>query len=808
LSHALQAAAELAATGLVSTGLASTGLASTGLAAGTAGAGLARDGGGGGQGTPPGGVQGGGEGRAAESPAITQAPSEPVIRVLPPLVASQIAAGEVVERPASIVKELVENAIDAGATRIRVDIERGGIELVRVSDDGCGMAPEQLALAVTPSATSKLRSPQDLLHIGTLGFRGEALASIASVSRCTIRSRRGRMDAHAHELRAFGSVTNLEPPSPVAGSPGTTISAANLFFNVPARRAFLRTVQTERDRCLEVVDHAALAHPGIAFVATSDGQTIRDYPPAAGPASRILAVLGEELASQLFSIVASTDDLTELARAGASQGSRQLANQAGVRAPVATLFGVAGLPAIARGTMKGQHIFVNGRPIKDRAIQHAIAEAYRGLIEPGRYPTVVLLIEIDPTLVDVNVHPQKSEVRFRDGGLLHSLVLRALREGLAKADLTPRAADLGSSTLRDGQVRAGRLGASDGRGVFGSAGGGFRHIAWAPAASPTSSAPASFGAAQQHAEGHLARRDGTLLGAAAPLATGLARGAGAGINPAGKGPAETGPAGIVPAPMGTLADSKLAEFFATRYVPGDPLPSSLAAGLSGGEGQKAGLPAAAILQVHDKYVVTLDEAGLVIIDQHALHERVMFEKLLARIASGPLESQPLLTPIVVPSTRDAVSLLEGLGPLLARLGLALGALGPATIGVQSAPTLLIERGVDLGAFASDLLEKALRGELGSFRESSDRVGGNARETGQHDGQGDALRPQHEHALRDVLDMMACKAAIKAGDRLSEGELRELLRLRESVERSSNCPHGRPTSMRVTLRELDRLFGRS
>jgi DNA mismatch repair protein MutL len=659
-------------------------------------------------------------GSAVDMPAGT----EPTIRVLPPLVASQIAAGEVVERPASIVKELLENAIDAGATRIRVELERGGIELVRVSDDGCGIAPEQLALAVTPSATSKLRSPQDLLHIGTLGFRGEALASIASVSRCTIRSRRAK-DTYAHEVQAFGSVSNLGAPKPVAGSVGTTISAANVFFNVPARRAFLRTLNTERDRCLEVVDHAALAHPGVAFEVRSDGQVVRDYPQASGPAQRILAVLGEELASQLFTINASTDDLTP-AGAGGKQG---LPGQAIVRpqeaAPVATLFGVAGLPAIARGTMKGQYLFVNGRPVKDRAIGHAIAEAYRGLIEPGRYPTVVLLIEIDPALVDVNVHPQKSEVRFRDGGLLHSLVLRALREGLAKADLTPAAADLGADLGADRGAALGssglrglpgghanRLGQADGRGVFGSPGSGFRHIAWAP--------PVPEGASGGEPELRQAGlrepglREPGLLGAAAPLRSGLVPGAAA--------PHAAHPAG-------SLSDAKFAEFFATRYQPGESLPASLAEGLAGGsdgglataepsEAQRGwspahgGLAPVPILHVHDKYVVTRDEAGLVIIDQHALHERVMFEKLLARIASGPLESQPLLTPIVVPSTRDAVAMLDGLSPLLARLGLSLAALGPQTVGVQSAPTLLIERRVDIGVFARELLDKALRGGAG------------------------------------------------------------------------------------------------
>jgi len=391
-------------------------------------------------------------------------------------------------------------------------------------------------------------------------------------------------------------------------------------------------------------------------------------------------------------------------------------------------------------------------------------------------------------------------VRFRDGGLLHSLVLRALREGLAKADLTPAAADLGSSGLRGlPGGAANRLGQADGRGVFGSPASGFRHIAWAPPV-PEGASGGEPGLREPGLREPALREPGLrepgLLGAAAPLRSGLVPGAAA--PPAAH-------------PAGSLSDAKFAEFFATRYQPGESLPASLAGGLAGGlatagpsEAQRGwspvlGAPAPVpILHVHDKYVVTLDEAGLVIIDQHALHERVMFERLLARIASGPLESQPLLTPIVVPSTRDAVAMLDGLSPLLARLGLSLAALGPQTVGVQSAPTLLIERRVDIGVFARELLDKALRGELGE---------GSGEGSGPGLGAGE-LRPQHEHALRDVLDMMACKAAIKAGDKLSDLELRELLHLRESVERSSNCPHGRPTSMRVTLRELDRLFGRS
>ena len=595
------------------------------------------------------------------------------IRPLPPLLVNQIAAGEVVERPASVVKEVVENALDAGATRIAVELEQGGIELVRVSDDGHGIAEGQLALAVSPHATSKLREAADLDRIGTLGFRGEALASIASVSRLAIRSRAAGADAAAL-IEAEGD--RVSPPAPASGPVGTCVTVRNLFFNTPARRKFLRTPPTENSRCADVVCGLAMAHPGVGFSLVSEGRRTMDLMPGQTPRQRVLAVLGPELEDQLLEVHADAVD--------AGKGI--------------TLWGLVGLPSLARATAQAQHVFLNGRCVRDRTIQHAIKESFRGLIEPGRHPTAVLMLEMDPAAVDVNVHPAKTEVRFRDSSLVHSTVLRAIRETLRQADLTPTLASA----------------SADARAVL----------------------PPSAGAA---AFVDYFKRD-------------LPAVAGGSLSYEAIRAAMDAAPGAAPSPA--------------------PLPEP---------SLPAPVPASRVLQVHNSYLVTQDAGGVVIIDQHALHERVMFEALIARVQAGPLESQRLLTPSVVPASPRQMEALGSLAPLLDRIGLEALPLGPVTIGVQAFPTFLFDRGVDPVEFLSELLERA---------------------------EDDGFDPGGEQALHHVLDMMACKAAVKAGDRMSELELSELVKLRDRVERSSSCPHGRPTSIRLTIRELEKLFKRT
>ena len=637
----------------------------------------------------------------------TEAPIRPSIRPLPALLVNQIAAGEVVERPASVVKELVENSLDAGATRIAVELGQGGIELIRISDDGCGIPAEQLPLALAPHATSKIQEAEDLDRIGTLGFRGEALASIASIARVTIRSRPSG-ETGAAVIEAEGATVG--DVRPAAGPVGTSITVRNLFFNTPARRKFLRTTQTEQTRCVDAVRDLAMAHPGVAFTVNCDERSVINLPPGQSARERSIAVLGKELAEQVLEVQSdSFDDPRGIA-----------------------LWGLAGLPTIARATNQAQHLFLNGRVIRDKTIQHAIKEAYRGLIEPGRHPTCVLMLEMSPAAVDVNVHPAKTEVRFRDSGLVHSVVLRALRDALRGADLTP---SLASALPRNAVLHAAHAPGS-------------QAILPEPAAPSVGSFVDFF--RRQTPQDYASR-----------------------VFDFGSGGGQHG------ASAGSAASEATAPQPATPPQPvwDTPTPESKAGDIP----LHRPIPAPRVLQIHNSYLITQDEQGVLIVDQHALHERVMFEGLLERIRTAPLESQRLLAPVVVPATERQIDKLSELSLLLERIGVEAAPLGPRAVGVQAFPTFLFDRGVDPLEFVTELLERA---------------------------ESEGFAPGGEQALHEVLDMMACKAAIKAGDRMSDHELAALVHLRETVERSSNCPHGRPTSVRLTIRELEKLFRRT
>ncbi len=650
------------------------------------------------------------------SAEASSVPETRPIRVLSNLVASQIAAGEVVERPASVVKELAENAIDAGATRVAVELEQGGVELVRVTDNGGGIAKGDLPLAIAPHATSKVSSIDDLDHIATLGFRGEALASIASVSRLSIRSRTAASH-EAFELVSEGDV--VQPIRPTSGPVGTSVSVRNLFFNTPARRKFLRTTSTEQGRCHDTLLAIAMAHPLIGVRLVIDGKVVFDLPPDQTPQQRILDLIGKELEPELLVVQSDQHDVRGV-----------------------SLFGLIGTPSIARATNKSQHVFVNGRPVRDRTVQHALLQAYRGLIEPSRYPTAVLMLEMSPEAVDVNVHPTKAEVRFRDSSLVHSVVYHAVTRALRAADLTPTYFSLGGN--------AGPASSPPHAGVL-------PNVPSGPMVEPrTPPSPQQVEAFV----GYLQRFEPSTAQPLLPTEAQTAAGADA----------------AAPAPSGTPAGPAISD---------TPIPDTAAA-----------LPevrrADRILQVHNSYVVTQDAQGVVIVDQHALHERVMFEALLARVGKGNLESQQLLTPEVVEATADQLGRLEEMRPLLTRVGIEAEPAGPRSIAVRAFPSFLFSRGVEPGPFIADLLSLTDDNEDAS-RDTRLKAG----DTG----------PRDERLLRDVLDMMACKAAIKAGDAMSDLELNELMRLREAVERSSNCPHGRPTTVRLTIRELDKLFGR-
>ncbi len=651
------------------------------------------------------------------------------IKPLSALLASQIAAGEVVERPASVVKELVENALDAGASRIAVDLELGGTELVRISDDGQGIHPDDLPLAVAPHATSKVFTPEDLDRIATLGFRGEALASIASVSRYSIRSRTAENSA-ATVLEGEGG--QVQPPRPAAGPVGTSITIRTLFFNTPARRKFLKTVATEQGRCLDTLRELALARPHVSFAATCDGRSVLDLPPAQSPRERAVAILGKELSSELLDVSADQFD-----------------DHRGI-----ALWGLVGRPSLARATNKSQHIFVNGRAIRDRTIQHALAEAFRGLIEPSRYPTAVLMLEMSPQAVDVNVHPAKAEVRFRDGSLIHGTVLQAVRRTLRAHDLTPNISPSFQGNTSGPNAAFGQRLAPI---VFGDR-----------AIQPQYLTPSSFGgtnAAPPTADSARAFADffRRTPHTQSPISYDAIRTA-------------------MQANLPRLANETAHETsYETPSTGSHTTSSASAAAQADNPPFLEPKPASRILQVHKSFLLTQDEHGVLIIDQHALHERVMFEHLLARVLDGGLESQRLLTPVAVPCTPSQLAKLDELRPLLERLGVHAEPLGPKTLAVHAFPTFLFDRGVDPLPFITDLLERA---------------------------ESDSFVPGDEQTLREVLDMMACKAAVKAGDQLSESELGTLVALRDAVERSSNCPHGRPTSIRLTIKELEKLFGRT
>ncbi len=611
-----------------------------------------------------------------------------LIRKLSPLLVNQIAAGEVIERPASVLKELVENSIDAGASRITVELEQGGIERISIADDGHGIAPDQMTLALTPHATSKIREAEDLDRIGTMGFRGEALASIASIARLSIRSRTADFD-EGRIIEAQGETVG--EPKPIGCPVGTTIEVKNLFFNTPARRKFLRTSTTEQTRCLEWLRDLAMANPAIGVRCVGDGKVKLDLPINQTPRQRVVSILGKELEEQLIEVsVDRFDDARGM-----------------------LVWGLVGLPAIARATSKAQHIFLNGRTIRDRTIQHAIREAYRGLIEPGKHPTAVLMIEMSPTAVDVNVHPAKLEVRFRDQSMVHRAIYHGVKDALGRADVTP--------TLLQRLPGAGFDSSS----------------AIMPSASPEQIS---------RQLDHQVEKLVEYLEA--------------------KPRSSDGPSPIRQELKEVLAQSPI-PMPTPSFAPSTPLPTV----------QRVDK----VLQVHSSYLISQDEHGVLIIDQHALHERVMFNKLLARVTgNGSLEQQALLIPIVLDVPSSVIDRFDELESLLERIGVQAAPMGPRSVGIHAVPSFLHSRNVEAEPFLAELFEQIDQG---------------------------GFVPSSEEALHEVLDMMACKAAIKAGDVLNDDELNAIMQLRSETERSASCPHGRPTTVRLTIEELEKLFDR-
>ena len=572
------------------------------------------------------------------------------------------------ERPASVVKELVENALDAGASRLIVRIQGGGRERIELIDDGDGIPGDELALALAPHATSKIRTSEELNSIRTFGFRGEALSAIAAVSHVTLRSTsRGATQGWSIESR-FGQVSDA---CPAAGGAGTAIEVNGLFANVPARRKFLRSDPAEAARVTEVVCNAALAHPNVAFRLESGGRMVIDLKASSDIFGRIAEVFGDALGESPLTVIgeAITDD--------------------GLHARIT---GMICRPAHMRSVGRTQRLLVNGRPIVDRSLTHAVREAYRGLAQPALQPVFVLFLDVDPAMVDVNVHPQKSEVRWRTPAALHRLVYRSVQDALRGADLTMQAPDL----LSPAEV------------------GGHAEPSWR----------VNFAGSTARAE--VESRSSTT---ACLLRAG-------------------------DSPLGALLES---------------LP-----------------PRREFLQVDGTWIVFAEAGALVIVDQHALHERMMFEEIRARIGAGDLQSQRLLVPATSDVPPEALARIEILAPLFARLGIEVSAAGPRSIAVHAFPVFLTGRRVEAASFvARALCDDALAAACETAPDS-------------------ALR---EGALADVLDMMACKAAIKGGDRLSHAEITALLDAQGSTDRTTNCPHGRPTSVRIDLADIERRFGR-
>jgi DNA mismatch repair protein MutL len=627
----------------------------------------------------------------------------PTIRQLPPTVVNKIAAGEVIERPASVVKELVENSIDAGARRIDVAVEQGGVELIRVADDGCGVAPEQLELALASHATSKIVDADDLFRVATLGFRGEALASIAAVSRLTFRSRPAEA-VLANELEVVGG--RAEPLRPAGGPCGTTVEVRNLFFNTPVRQKFLRTVQTEMGHIVEALSRLALAHPAIHFTLSHNGRVLHELPPG-DARQRIAALFGPELADSLIPIQ-SLD--------GEVQIAGEVAN-----------------PSQSRPNNRMQYLFLNGRFIRDRSLQHALGEAYRGLLLTGRFPICFLHLRMPPAAVDVNVHPTKLEVRFQDGGRIYSQLLGALRTKFLSTDLVARASappvSVGSDDEEDSLTPAAAS----------------SHDLWEWAKRQLLPGAADDGSSRDFAAPFAERTD-ALQFHRIDL------------------PPLVGRASAPHAPMQSAGVS------ATEAL------NQTAAHLPRPESESQRPPRA--LQIHNRYLVAETSDGLEVIDQHALHERILYEALRERVLAGAVESQRLLVPEPIDlAPSEAAAALEH-RDVLAQLGMEIESFGGETLLISTYPAMLAT--LPPGEVLRSLVEQLL-----------------------HEGK----RPESRDVLDELLHMIACKAAIKYGDRLTPQEIDALLERRDLAQDHHHCPHGRPTALVFTREQLDRQFKR-
>ncbi|HEY9277655.1 MAG TPA: DNA mismatch repair endonuclease MutL [Methylotenera sp.] len=610
------------------------------------------------------------------------------IQLLPDQLISQIAAGEVVERPASALKELLENSLDAGSSDIQVALQQGGIKQIRVADNGAGVAKEDLELALTRHATSKIASLEDLESVASLGFRGEALASIASISRTQLLSRQA--DAkYAWRIASEGS--DISVIEPAALDTGTVIEVSDLYFNTPARRKFLKTEGTEFGHCEEVFNRIALSRPDVALMLQHNGRALSRYA-VSQPERRFAEVLGSEFAAESISLDESA---------------------AGLR-----LWGMAAKPTFNRNSRDTQYVYVNGRFVRDKLIAHAIRQAYQDVLHHDRHPAFVLFLELGPTLVDVNVHPAKTEVRFRDAQAMHRFIFHSLNKALA----SPTGA---SSAVTASQA-------------------GYNPFGQQPSNTPYPTYQSQINLRAGESSGFYE----TMFGA---RGIGVSGGSG----------------------------SQMQYASPVCYAPEFEAESAIGQPQNNTQEYPLGF---AVAQIHGVYVLAQNALGLIVVDMHAAHERIMYEKLKNALDSKSVPMQPLLLPVSFNADKLEVATvqdtLSGNDDSLQQLGFDIAVLSPTTLAVRAVPTML--QSADVVELARDVL-RDLR-EYGASRALTER-------------------------RNELLGTMACHAAVRANRSLTIPEMNALLRDMEATERSGQCNHGRPTWFQVSMSDLDKMFMR-
>ncbi|WP_308032709.1 DNA mismatch repair endonuclease MutL [Neisseria cinerea] len=657
------------------------------------------------------------------------------IATLPDHLVNQIAAGEVVERPANALKEIVENSIDAGATAIDVELAGGGIRLIRVSDNGSGIHPDDIELALHRHATSKIKTLNDLEHVASMGFRGEGLASIASVSRLTLTS---RQDGSAHATQVKAEDGKLSSPTAAAHPVGTTIEAAELFFNTPARRKFLKSENTEYAHCATMLERLALAHPHIAFSLKRDGKQVFKFP-AQSLHERITAIVGDDFQTASLEIDSGNGALR--------------------------LYGAIAKPTFAKGKTDKQYCFVNHRFVRDKVMLHAVKQAYRDVLHNALTPAFVLFLDLPPEAVDVNVHPTKTEIRFRDSQQVHQLVFHTLNKALAdtRADLTESVGNAGEVLHEITGIRPAATSSENEPSGF--------HPN--PTASPENifaAAPSAHASEPRSAFSSGKTAPMPYQAARAPQQRSLSlRESRAALNTYAE---------LFKNSAADEADIELAQFEQARFGSTSATSSETPA-RSFSDDPKPELPPLgfAIAQLLGIYILAQAEDSLLLIDMHAAAERVNYEKMKRqRQENGNLQSQRLLIPVTFAASHEECAALADHADTLAGFGLELSDMGGNTLAVRAVPAMLGK--ADVVSLAKDVL-----GELAQV------------------GSSQTIEEHENH----ILATMSCHGSVRAGRRLTLPEMNALLRDMENTPRSNQCNHGRPTWVKLTLKELDALF---